>query len=413
MTTVSESFSYRAVDRGTGATVRGTLEAPSEAAVVAKLRAQGLVPLGIEPVSAAGLDREITFFSRHRRVKLKALALFARQLSNLINSGLPLMRALAVLVDQTDSAPLRLALASVQNDLESGIAFSAALAKQPKAFPPLMVSLVRVGEAGGFLGDSLKMVADTYQADAELQDKLKAASTYPLVVMVIAILAMIGMITFIVPIFESMFASIGGELPLPTKLLVLTSRNMIWILPLVTLIVVGGWIWWARNRHAEPVRKVTGRLALRLPIFGKLVTKVAESRFSRNLSMMLKAGVPLLQALDTVGQTSDNWVIEQAIADVQASVRDGRSFARPLAKSGVFPTLVSQMVAVGEESGTLPEMLASISDMYDAEAKTATEQMASVLEPILIVTVGIMIGSMVLALYLPIFGIYSQLAGQS
>jgi type IV pilus assembly protein PilC len=346
-------------------------------------------------------------------VKLKALALFARQLSNLINSGLPLMRALAVLVDQTDSAPLRLALASVQNDLESGIAFSAALAKQPKAFPPLMVSLVRVGEAGGFLGDSLKMVADTYQADAELQDKLKAASTYPLVVMVIAILAMIGMITFIVPIFESMFASIGGELPLPTKLLVLTSRNMIWILPLVTLIVVGGWIWWARNRHAEPVRKVTGRLALRLPIFGKLVTKVAVSRFSRNLSMMLKAGVPLLQALDTVGQTSDNWVIEQAIADVQASVRDGRSFARPLAKSGVFPTLVSQMVAVGEESGTLPEMLASISDMYDAEAKTATEQMASVLEPILIVTVGIMIGSMVLALYLPIFGIYSQLAGQS
>jgi len=406
-----ESFSYQAVDRGSGAVVRGTLEALTESAVVAKLHAQGLVPLGVRQVSTSGKPRAIRLFNRHRRVRVKALALFARQLSNLVNAGLPLMRALAVLIDQTDDTTLKAALVAVQADVESGIAFSAALAKQPKAFPPLMVSLVRVGEAGGFLGDSLKMIAETYQADAELRDKLKSAATYPLVVLAIAVLAMIGMVTFIVPVFESMFASLGGELPLPTRLLVLTSRNMAWIGPLLAVGVIAGWILWTRNRHTEAVRKVVGPNVLRMPVLGKLATKLAVSRFARNLSMMIKSGVPLLQALDTVAQTSNNWAIEKAISDVQTSVREGRSFARPLASSGVFPTLVAQMVAVGEESGTLPEMLASISDIYNAEVKVATEQLASVLEPILIVMVGIMIGSMVLALYLPIFGMYSQMAG--
>lgn len=406
-----ESFSYQAVDRGSGAVVRGTLEALNESAVVAKLHAQGMVPLEVRLVSTTGKPWAIQIFARHRRVTVKALALFARQLSNLVNAGLPLMRALAVLIDQTDDTTLKAALAAVQTDVESGLAFSVALAKQPKAFPPLMVSLVRVGEAGGFLGDSLKMVADTYQADAELQDKLKSAATYPLVVLAIAVLAVIGMITFIVPIFESMFASMGRELPLPTRLLVLTSRNMAWIGPLLAVAVIGLWIWWTRNRHTEAVRKVVGPNVLRMPVFGNLATKMAVSRFARNLSMMLKAGVPLLQALDSVAQTSNNWAIEKAISDVQTSVREGRSFARPLASSGVFPPLVAQMVAVGEESGTLPEMLTSISDIYNAEVKTATEQLASVLEPILIVLVGIMIGSMVLTLYLPIFGMYSQMAG--
>jgi len=411
MAAQAESFSYQAVDRGSGAVVRGTLEALSESAVVGKLHAQGLVPLEVRLLSASGKPWAIQIIARHRRVRVKALALFARQLSNLVNAGLPLMRALAVLIDQTDDATLRPALAAVQVDVESGLAFSAALAKQPRAFPPLMVSLVRVGEAGGFLGDSLKMVAETYQADAELQDKLKGAATYPLVVLAIAVLAMIGMITFIVPIFESMFASMGGELPLPTRLLVLTSRNMVWIGPSLAVAIIGVWIWWTRNRHTEGVRKVVGPNVLRMPVFGKLATKMAVSRFARNLSMMLKAGVPLLQALDTVAQTSNNWAIEKAISDVQTSVRDGRSFARPLAGSGVFPPLVAQMVAVGEESGTLSEMLGSIADIYNAEVKAATEQLASVLEPILIVLVGIMIGSMVLTLYLPIFGMYSQMAG--
>ncbi len=407
----TESFSYHAVDRGTGTSVRGTLQATSETAVVAKLHAQSLIPLEVRPVAASGVRQLTALFDRHRRVRVKPLALFARQLSNLVNAGLPLMRALVVLVDQTEDAALRLALVGVQADVESGLAFSAALAKQPRAFPPLLVSLVRVGEAGGFLGDSLEMVAETYQADAELQDKLRSASTYPLVVLAIAILAMIGMITFIVPMFEAMFASLGGELPLPTRLLVLTSRNMTWILPLLAAMIAAGWIWWTRKRHTEPVRKMIGPALLRVPVFGKLARKTSVSRFARNLAMMLKAGVPLLQGLDAVARTSNNWAVERAILDIQASVRQGRSFAKPLAKSGVFPPMVAQMVAVGEESGTLPEMLASVARIYGAEVKAATEQLASVLEPILIVVVGIMIGSMVLALYMPIFGLYSQLSG--
>ncbi len=405
------SFHYQAADRSSGAVVRGTLEALNDSAVVAKLHAQGLIPLDVRPASAAGGRWSIRIPSRRRRVTIKALALFARQLSNLVNAGLPLMRALAVLIDQTDDTTLRTALTAVQAEVESGLAFSAALERQPGVFPPLMVSLVRVGETGGFLGESLKMVAETYQTDAELRDKLKAASTYPLVVLAIAVLAMIGMLTFIVPIFESMFASLGGELPLPTRLLVMTSRNMIWIGPLSALVLIGAWIWWSKNRHTEAVRRITGPSVLRMPVFGKLATKMAVSRFARNLSMMLKAGVPLLQGLDTVARTSNNWAVEKAVADVQISVRDGRSFARPLAKSGVFPPLVTQMVAVGEESGTLSEMLGSISDIYNGEVKAATDQLASVLEPILIVLVGIMIGSMVVTLYLPIFGMYSQMAG--
>lgn len=411
MVVTGETYVYRAVDRGTGTAVRGTLQAPSESVVVAKLHAQGLVPLHVEPATASGLPWLASRITRQRRVRVKPLALFSRQLANLVNAGLPLMRALAVLADQTDDPALRVALTAVRADLEAGSAFSAALAGQPKAFPPLMVNLVRVGEAGGFLGDSLSMVADTYQADADLQDKLRSASTYPLVVLAIAVVAMIGMITFIVPVFEAMFASLGGELPLPTRLLVLTSRNMVWILPLMAVAVSAGWMWWRRNRHTEGVRRIVGPLLLRVPVFGKLVTKASVARFARNLSMMLTAGVPLLQGLDAVAQTSNNWAVEKAIEDVQASVRQGRSFAKPLAASGVFPPLVAQMVAVGEESGTLAEMLASVATIYGTEVKTATEQLASVLEPILIVIVGIMIGSMVLALYLPVFGIYSELAG--
>jgi type IV pilus assembly protein PilC len=405
------SFTYRAADRRSGTVVRGVLEAPTETAVVAKLHAQGLVPLEIRPASTSGKPGSIRLFNRKRQVKVKALALFSRQLSNLVNAGLPLMRALSVLIQQTDDVTLRSALAAVQGDVESGIAFSAALARQPRAFPPLMISLVRVGEAGGFLGESLTMIAETYQADADLRDKLKAAATYPLVVLAIAVLAMIGMVTFIVPIFETMFASLGGELPLPTRILVLTSRNMIWIGPLLIVAVVAAWVWWRRYRHTDAVRRVVGANLLRMPVIGPLATKMAVSRFARNLSMMLKAGVPLLQGLNTVAQTSNNWAIERAISDVRASVREGRSFARPLADSGVFPPMVPQMVGVGEESGTLGEMLASISDIYNGEVKAATEQLASVLEPILIVLVGIMIGSMVLALYLPIFGMYSAMSG--
>ena len=405
-------FAYRAVDGKAGGVVKGTVEATGQAAVVAKLRALGLLPLEVAPVSKTGLNQEIKLFKdSDRRVKLKPLAVFARQLSGLINAGLPLMRAISVLIDQTNDAGLRAALTSVQSDVESGLSFSAALAKYPNAFPPLMVTLVRVGETGGFLGDSLALMAKSYQSDAELRDKLKAASTYPLVVLAIAVIAVIGMVTFIVPVFEEMFSSLGGELPAPTQFLVTLSRNMIWILPLIVALGVGGWFWWMNNRNTIAVRRVIDPIKLKMPVFGPLMTKLAVARFTRNLAMMLSAGVPLLQALANVGQAANNWAVEEAVRAVQKSISDGKSFAMPLAKAGVFPPMVAQMVSVGEESGTLPEMLGTVAELYDQEAKTATEQFASTLEPIMIVLIGILIGGMVLALYMPMFSIYGELNG--
>lgn len=404
-----KEFSYRAVDPHGGAVAKGTMEAATEGAVLSKLKAQGLLPIQVETVSRSGWNREVKIFGHNRRVSLKSLSLFTNQLSRMINAGLPLMRAIGIVVEQTEDAGLRSALTAVQTDLESGLSLSAAFAKYPHAFPPLLVSLVRVGEIGGFLGQSLDLLSTAYRADAELQDKLRSASTYPAVVLVIAIVAVIGMVTFIVPIFEGMFDSLGGELPLPTQILVTVSHNMVWILPLLAVLGFGAWWWWQKNKDTVEVRRFLDPYKLKMPIFGKLVTKVTVARFTRNLSMMLNAGVPLLQALDNVGSAANNHAIEEAVKDVQQSVRDGRSFAMPLAASEVFPPIVSQMALVGEESGTLPEMLGSVAELYEAEAKTATEQLASTLEPLLIVLIGVLIGGMVLTLYLPIFSLYSQL----
>lgn len=404
-----QEFNYKAVTPSGGPIVKGTIEATSEGAVATKLKAQGLVPVDVVAVSKSGLNREIKIPGFEGRVKTKSLAIFSKQMASLINAGLPLMRTLTILIEQTDDKALRSALISAQADVEGGLAFSAALGKQPRVFPPLMINLVRVGETGGFLGESLNSVAKTYQSESELQDKIRSATTYPVIVLCIAIVAVIGMVTFIVPIFEGMFKSLGGQLPLPTQILVTLSHNMVWILPLLIIACAAAWIWWVRNRHSERVRRVVDPWKLRMPIFGKLVTKIAVARFARNLSMMLKAGVPLLQALTIVGQASNNIAIEEAIRDVQESVRQGKSFAAPLAKAGVFPAMVPQMVSVGEESGTLAEMLESIAEFYEGEVAASTEQLTSTIEPLLLVVLGVVIGGMVISLYMPIFSIYSQL----
>lgn len=404
-----EEYAYRAIDRAGGGTIKGTMEASSTNAVVAKLHAQGLTPLEVSPVSKTGLNQDISIPGFEKRVKVKSLAVFAKQMAGLINAGLPLMRTLTILIEQTEDKPLQAALASVQAEVQSGSAFSIALANHPDVFPPLMVSVIRVGELGGFLGQALSSVARTYADEAELQNKVKSAMTYPIIVLVIAILGVLAMVTFVVPVFEGMFSGMGSALPVPTQILVTVSHNMVWMLPIIIVLAFIGWIWWVRNRNGERVRRVLDPLKLRLPIFGPLVTKVAVARFARNLSMMLDAGVPLLQALSIVGQAANNWAIEKALEEVQESVREGRSFSVPLAKAGVFPPIVSQMVSVGEEAGTLSEMLASVADFYEDEVNTATSQLTATIEPILIVGIGVIVGGMVITLYLPIFTLYGEL----
>ncbi|RLK49692.1 type II secretion system F family protein [Microbacterium telephonicum] len=404
-----EEYTYRAVDASGGGVVKGTIEATSESAVASKLRAQGLTPLEVALTSKTGLNREISIPGFAKRVKVDVLAVFAKQMAGLINAGLPLMRTLSILIDQAEDKKLREALVQVHAAVETGSAFSSALAQHPDVFPPLMVSMVRVGESGGFLGQSLTTVADTYKEEAELQNKIKSATTYPLIVLVIAILGVVAMITFVVPVFEGMFKNLGSELPIPTQILVTLSNNMFWILPIMVVAGIVFWFWWIKNRNEERVRKVVDPLKLRMPVFGPLATKIAVARFSRGLSMMLKAGVPLVQALGIVGAASNNYKVEEAVRAVQESVKQGKSFSTPLAKAEVFPPMVAQMAAVGEESGTLPDMLASIADFYEGEVKTATEQLTSAIEPILIVGIGIIIGGMVISLYMPIFSIYGEL----
>jgi type IV pilus assembly protein PilC len=409
---VVQEFVYRAVDPRGGSVVKGTIEAASESAVTGKLRAQGLTPLEVTLKSNTGLNRDIKLPGATKTVSARTLAVFSRQMAGLINAGLPLMRTLAILIEQTDDKRLQPALVQVQADVESGSSFSAALARHPQTFPPLMLSIVKVGEAGGFLGSALGSIADNYQRDAELQNKIRAAVTYPAIVLVIAILGVLVMVTFVVPIFEDMFKGLGSSLPLPTQILVTISNNMWWILPALVLVVIVAIIWWRTNRHTLQYRRIVDPIKLKMPVFGKLTTKMAVARFARNLSMMLDAGVPIIQALSIVGQASNNWKIEEAVRDVQESIRQGRSFAAPLAKAGVFPAMVPQMVSVGEESGTLVDMLSSIADFYEDEVETATDQLSSTIEPILIVGLGIVIGGMVISLYLPMFTLYGEIANQ-
>lgn len=404
-----EEYTYRAADSANGKVVKGTLEAASQNAVVGKLRAQGLIPLEVVAVSKTGLHQDIAIPGFEKRVKIASLAVFAKQMAGLVNAGLPLLRVLVILSEQTEDKVLRAALAEVQSEVARGASLSAAMGNQPRVFPPLMVSIVRVGETGGFLGESLQSIARTYSNEAELQNKIKAATTYPIVVLVIAILGVIAMVTFVVPVFKNMFEGLGSDLPVPTQIIVTLSNQMFWLLPVLIVVGIAGWIWWTRNKNTERVRKVVDPLKLKLPVFGPLNTKIAVARFARSLSMMLNAGVPLIQALSIVGEASSNHRIEQTVRSVQESVRQGRSFAAPLASAAVFPPMVAQMVSVGEESGALPEMLTSIAEFYESEVDTATSQLTATIEPVLIVGIGILIGGMVVSLYLPIFTIYGEI----
>ena len=402
-------YTYRAVDRAGGGIVKGTLEAAGAGAVATKLRAQGLTPLEVTLTSKTGLNQDVSIPGFERRVKVGTLAVFAKQMAGLINAGLPLMRTLSILIDQAEDKKLQSALVGVRAAVESGSSFSAALAAYPDVFPPLMISMVRVGESGGFLGESLSTIAATFQRDTELRNQIKSATTYPIIVFVIAIVGVLAMVTFVVPIFEGMFTNLGSALPLPTQILVTLSDNMVWLLPVLFAAGAAGWFWWVRNRDEEKVRRVVDPWRLRLPVMGPLTTKIAVARFARSLSMMLDAGVPLVQALSIVGSASNNWKIEQAVRDIQASVKQGRSFSAPLAKAAVFPPMVAQMIAVGEESGTLADMLESIAEFYENEVESATSQLTASIEPILIVGIGIIIGGMVVSLYMPIFSIYGEL----
>jgi type IV pilus assembly protein PilC len=403
-------FRYTARD-GAGKIIKGRLDAANEGAVVARLRTMGVSPISItESGTGTGLNKEISLggFGK-KNVGLKDLAVMSRQMATMIGAGLSLIRTLTILADQTENKELARVLGIVRNAVESGSTFSDSLAKHPTVFPPLMIHLVRAGETGGFLDTSLEGAADNFESDVKLRDTIKSALSYPVIVLIMAVVAVIGMLLFIVPIFEKMFADMGGELPLPTQILVVLSKGMVWIAP---LLVVGGIafsVWWRANKHTDKVRSIVDPLKLKIPVFGDLFTKVAVARFSRNFSTMMGAGVPILQSLTIVGETSGSWVIEKALKNVQASVRQGNSVAGPLALEPVFPSMVTQMIAVGEDSGSMEVMLDKIAEFYEAEVEATTKALTSLIEPLMIAFIGVVVGGMIVALYLPVFTIFDQI----
>ncbi|MEO7015737.1 MAG: type II secretion system F family protein [Leifsonia sp.] len=404
----TKEFAYTARNEA-GRIVKGRLEAPSESAVVSRLRSLNVSPVKIEETTpGTGLSREINIpgFSG-KRVGLKDLAIMSRQMATMIAAGLSLLRTLTILAEQTENKKLAATLHEVRSEIESGSSLSQSLAMHPLVFPRLMIQLVRGGETGGFLESALESIATSFEADVKLRSTIKSAMAYPVTVLCMAILAVIVMIIFIVPIFKSMFASLGGQLPLPTQILVTLSDNMIWIVPLLVVAIVGWVMWWRANKHKDSVRSVFDRFRLRLPVFGSLFAKLSVARFSRNFSALVGAGVPILQALAIVGETSGNWVVEQAMVKVQESVRTGKSISEPLASEPMFPAMVVQMISVGEDSGSLETMLHKIADFYDAEVQSTAEALTSLIEPLMIAVIGTIIGGMIVALYMPIFTIYN------
>jgi type IV pilus assembly protein PilC len=401
------AFKYQVRDRN-GKLITGELAAETEAALVQRLKSMGYAPVSIEQANT-GLNKEIKIPGFGGRVKLKDLAIMSRQFATMINSGLSLMRALTILAGQTENAELGKTLAQVRNDVESGSALSVALGKFPKVFPPLMVNLCRAGEVGGFLDTVLLQIAENYEAEVKLRSKIKSAMTYPIVVGCIAIIALVIMLTFVVPSFASIFESLGTKLPAPTQMLVNISHAMKFMIPIGLIFGIGGYIVWGRVKHQESVKKVVDPIKLKVPVFGPLFQKVAIARFARNLGTMIKSGVPILQALDIVADTTGNWTITAAVRDVQDSVRQGESLTQPLTQHDVFPPMVAQMMAVGEDTGALDTMLAKIAEFYDQEVEATTEALTALIEPIMIAVLGGLVGGMIVCLYLPIFSVYNHI----
>ncbi len=396
------TFDYKVRDR-TGALKTGRLEAETPVQAAAKLRGMGLTPVTVDPVAKRGLQRELSLPGLRAKVKLKDLAVFARQFATMINSGLSLLRALNILVDQTENKELARVLGVVRNDIETGKSLSTALARHADVFPPLMVNMTRAGEVGGFLDSALVQIAENYEAEVKLRGKVKAAMTYPVVVFVIAVLSVVAMLLFIVPVFVGLFADVGSELPAPTRLLVALSGAMRIIAPLGLVALVALVLTWPKVKRRQEVRGVLEPLKLRLPVFGPLFRKIALARFARNLGTMMRSGVPILQALEIVADTTGNVVLERALRSVQDSVRRGQSLTAPLHQHPVFPPMVVQMMAVGEDTGALDTMLHKIAEFYDQEVEATTEALTALIEPLMIVVIGAIIGAMIVALYMPIF----------
>jgi len=398
------NYDYRARDKS-GAIHSGQMEGSSPSAVAGTRREKGYIPLRIDARKSTTLQKEIQIPGFKKKVKTKDIAIFSRQLSTMVNSGLTLIRALTILDEQTENPVLKQVLGEVRTTVEQGSSLSAALAAHPNVFNNLYVSMVRAGEVGGALDETLVRLADTLEASVRLRSKVKSAMAYPMVVLVLIVVIVTGMLVFVVPIFEGMYADLGGTLPAPTQLLITFSGILTGFWWLILAVLVGSIVGFKRWKKTEAGLASWDRLKVRFPVFGPLVKKIAISRFARTFAVLSRTGVPVLQTLDIVSSTSGNWLMSEATKDIQASVKRGESLVSPLHRHEIFPPMVTHMMAVGEETGALDTMLAKVADFYDAEVEDMVNAMTSLIEPMLIVVMGVVVGGILISLYLPMFNI--------
>jgi type IV pilus assembly protein PilC len=397
------TFAYKARTRR-GEVMEDTVEGENQMAVAATLRQQGMLVIDVKEQGVGQRD----ILEPFKQVKLADIVIFTRQFSTMINAGLPIVRSLNVLSEQTSNPKLQEVLIAVRKDVESGFALSEALRKHPKVFNRLYVEMVRAGEVGGILDIVLMRVASQLEKDQELRRKVKSAMSYPLVVLVIALLAASFMLIFIVPIFAQMFEDLGGTLPLPTRVAmglsqVLTGPGGL----LIAAAAIGGVIFFLRWIKTEPGRKVWGRTVLKLPVtIGDIIQKVALARFARTLGTLSAAGVPILQSLEITANSAGNWVIENALLKSRDAIREGSPIYKPLESEPVFPPMVTRMISVGEETGDIDGMLTKIAEFYESEVDAAVKSLTSIIEPLMIVVVGGIVGGIIIAMYLPMFQIF-------
>jgi len=399
------TFAYRAVD-GAGMPSRGEISGATRDTVANELKARGLTVMDLKE-KKTGLSAELTLI---KRVKPAELTVMTRQLATMISSGMTLLRAFNVLEEQIENKMLRDTVAAVREDIESGLTFSESLAKHPKVFSPLYVAMVRAGEAGGVLEQSLERTADQLEKDDSLRRQVKSAMAYPTVVLTFAIAVLFGLVAFIVPVFVGVFEDFGGELPLITKFTVSMSSVVTGYWYLIIGGAIGAFVGFRKWRKSTWGRPQWDRLRLRIPFkIGITVQKIALARWSRTFSALYSAGVPIMQAIEVTGQTAGNAMVEDAMESVIESVKSGGSIAAPLKEAPIFPTMVAQMIAVGEETGNLDTMLSKVADFYEDEVAAAIKALTSILEPVMIVLVGGIVGFIVVAMYMPMFKVYDAI----
>lgn len=392
-------FAYRGRSQA-GLVVAGKMEAKTTEAVVATLRQQRIFPTSVKP-QPQSIELNIPGFSR--KVKEKELTVFTRQLATMMDAGLALVQCLDTLASQQENKQFKKTLTEVREDVEGGSTFAAALKRHPTVFNSLYANMVEAGEAGGLLDTILNRLAVYIEKAMTLRRKVKGALIYPSTIVTVAIGVVIFLLIFVIPTFVKLFEGAKVELPLPTRIVMELSRLVQTYILAVLGFLVAGIVGLRFIYRTETGRRTVDRLFLRIPVFGPLFRKVAVAKFTRTLGTLIASGVPILDGLDITAKTAGNKVVEEAIMKTRVSITEGKTIADPLKTSGVFPPMVVQMISVGEQAGALDSMLEKIADFYDAEVDQAVANLTALIEPMLMVFLGVVVGGMIVAMYLPIF----------